>query len=144
MDGLRGSAPRQSVWSPAIHRGPPIPAAVYRLHFTYQTLGIEEFGALALNASQMRPGSERLLLDGRPLVRDLDYRIDYDLGRVTLKRQLGPADQLNVDYSYAPLFQQAGRTLLGSAFRWEGRDRRSPSAQANRWERSRHECGWPC
>ena len=28
-----------------------------------------------------------------------------------------------MDYSYAPLFAQAGKTLLGSAFRLEGRDR---------------------
>ncbi|TMQ58490.1 MAG: cell surface protein SprA, partial [Candidatus Eisenbacteria bacterium] len=37
--------------------------------------------------------------------------------------QPGPADQLNIDYSYAPLFQQAGRTLIGSAFRLEGTDK---------------------
>ncbi len=33
------------------------------------------------------------------------------------------SDQLNIDYSYAPLFQQAGRTLIGSSFRAEGRER---------------------
>jgi hypothetical protein len=56
-------------------------------------------------------------------VRNRDYRIDYDLGKVTLIKQPGPGDQVNVDYSYAPLFQQAGRTLLGSAFSYEGRDK---------------------
>jgi hypothetical protein len=62
-------------------------------------------------------------INGQALARDRDYAIDYDLGRVTMKRQLGPADQLNIDYSYAPLFQQAGRTLIGNAFRLEGRDK---------------------
>ena len=61
-------------------------------------------------------------VSGRVLQRDVDYRIDYDLGRVTMIRALRPEDQLNIDYSYAPLFQQAGKTLIGNAFRWEGRD----------------------
>ncbi len=34
-----------------------------------------------------------------------------------------PGGQLSVNYSYAPLFQQAGRTLVGSAFRLEGREK---------------------
>jgi cell surface protein SprA len=42
---------------------------------------------------------------------------------VVLKRQLGATDQLNIDYSYAPLFQQAGRTLIGSAFSLQGKDK---------------------
>ena len=62
-------------------------------------------------------------MGGEQWVRDKDYTIDYDLGRLTLKRQLPPGGQLNVNYSYAPLFQQAGRTLVGSAFRLEGREK---------------------
>src|SRR5437867_1736012 len=80
-------------------------------------------GEITLGRTNIIEGSDVVTINGQALARDRDYTIDYDLGRVTLKRQLGPADQLNVDYSYAPLFQQAGRTLLGSAFRWEGRDR---------------------
>ncbi len=78
---------------------------------------------ITLGRSNIIEGSDVVTINGQPLQRDRDYRIDYDLGRVTLIRQLGPSDQLNIDYSYAPLFQQAGRTLLGNAFRWEGRDR---------------------
>ena len=80
-------------------------------------------GEIMLGRGNILEGSEVVTVNGQPLVRDRDYTIDYDLGRVTLKRQLGPADQLNIDYSYAPLFQQAGRTLVGSAFRLEGRDK---------------------
>lgn len=80
-------------------------------------------GEINLGRSNIIEGSDVVTINGVPLQRDRDYTIDYDLGRVTLKRQLGPADNLNVNYSYAPLFQQAGRTLLGSAFKVEGRDR---------------------
>ncbi|HEY2955013.1 MAG TPA: cell surface protein SprA [Candidatus Eisenbacteria bacterium] len=80
-------------------------------------------GEINLGRGNLLEGSEVVSINGQALTRDRDYTIDYDLGRVVLRKQLGPADQLNVDYSYAPLFQQAGRTLLGNAFRLEGRDK---------------------
>jgi len=80
-------------------------------------------GEINLGRGSLIEGSDVVTINGQALVRDRDYTIDYDLGRVVLKRQLGAADQLNIDYSYAPLFLQAGRTLVGNAFRLEGRDR---------------------
>ncbi|HEV2105874.1 MAG TPA: hypothetical protein VGU27_09095, partial [Candidatus Eisenbacteria bacterium] len=78
---------------------------------------------IELGRGNILQGSEAVVVNGERWVRDRDYTIDYDLGRITLKRSLGASDQLNVDYSYAPLFQQAGRTLIGSAFRLEGREK---------------------
>jgi hypothetical protein len=78
---------------------------------------------ITLGRGNLLEGSEAVVVNGERWVRDRDYTVDYDLGRVTLKRQLGPSDQLSVDYSYAPLFAQASKTLVGSAFRLEGRDR---------------------
>lgn len=89
------------------------------VEFTAQRSG----GDVYLGRSNLVEGSDVVTINGQPLVRDRDYTVDYELGRVTLKRQLGPSDNLNIDYSYAPLFQQAGRTLLGSAFKVQGRDR---------------------
>jgi hypothetical protein len=80
-------------------------------------------GEITLGRGNILEGSEVVTVDGERWTRDRDYTVDYDLGRLTLKRQVGPASQLNIDYSYAPLFAQAGKTLLGSAFRLEGRDR---------------------
>lgn len=80
-------------------------------------------GTIVLGRGNILEGSDVVSINGQALTRGQDYDIDYDLGRVTLKRQLGPADNLDIDYSYAPLFQSAGRTLLGSAFNWQGRDR---------------------
>lgn len=78
---------------------------------------------ISLGKGSLLEGSEVVTVNGERWTRDRDYTIDYDLGRISLKRQLGPTDQLNVDYSYAPLFQQASKTLLGSAFRLDGRNR---------------------
>jgi len=80
-------------------------------------------GEITLGRGNLIEGSDVVTVNGERWTRDRDYTVDYDLGRLSLKRQLGPTDQLNVDYSYAPLFQQAGRTLVGSAFRLEGRDK---------------------
>jgi hypothetical protein len=80
-------------------------------------------GEIMLGRGNLLEGSEVVTVGGEQWVRDKDYTIDYDLGRLTLKRQLPTGGQLNVNYSYAPLFQQAGRTLVGSAFRLEGREK---------------------
>ncbi len=80
-------------------------------------------GDITLGRGNILDNSEAVVVNGERWVRDRDYTIDYDLGRITLKRQVGPSDQLSVDYSYAPLFAQASKTLVGSAFRMEGRDR---------------------
>ncbi len=80
-------------------------------------------GEIVLGRGNILEGSEVVTVSGQQWVKGKDYDIDYDLGRLTLKRQLGPTDQLNVNYSYSPLFQQAGRTLVGSAFHLEGREK---------------------
>jgi hypothetical protein len=80
-------------------------------------------GDITLGRGNILEGSDVVTVNGQALQRGRDYDIDYDLGRVVLKRQLGAADQLNIDYSYAPLFQQAGRTLVGSAFTLQGRNK---------------------
>ena len=90
------------------------------LDFTAARAGNE----INLGRTNILEGSETVTRNGQRLDRDRDYTIDYDLGRVTLKSQLGAADQINVDYGFAPLFQQTGRTLLGSSFRLDGRDKR--------------------
>ena len=66
----------------------------------------------------MRPNSERLTLDGRLLRRDLDYKVDYDLGRVTFLRPdtLFPsAKQVSVRFEENPLFAAAPKSILGFA-----------------------------
>ena len=120
---LDGSLPTQNEPNPVIYDryNPERRDADYRIvvDFTAQKVA----GEIPLGRGNIIEGSEVVTVNGRTWVRDVDYTVDYDLGRISLKRQLGPADNLSIDYSYAPLFQQAGRTLLGSAFRYDGRDR---------------------
>src|SRR5438105_8372750 len=87
--------------------------------FTAATAGNE----INLGRTNIIEGSDVVTVSGQQWRRDVDYKVDYDLGKITLVKQLRPEDQLNIDYSYAPLFQQAGKTLIGNAFRWEGRDK---------------------
>jgi hypothetical protein len=95
---------------------PQHPSSIYRLHMQYQTTGIDEPGVLTLGATQMRQGSERVSLDGRPLVRDLDYRIDYDLGRVEFLRpdtMFVLRRTIDIRYEENPVFAATPTTLAG-------------------------------
>ena len=101
----------------------PIPSQVTRFYITTTFAAQRGGGDITLGRGNILAGSDVVTVNGERWTRDRDYTIDYDLGHVTLKRNLGATDQLNIDYSYAPLFAQASKTLLGSAFRVEGRGR---------------------
>ena len=62
------------------------PANVYRLKIHYETDAGADAGAIMLGGVQVRRGSERVVLDGVPLVRDVDYHVDYELGRLTFAK----------------------------------------------------------
>src|SRR5260370_27241720 len=54
------------------------PPAVYRFNVHYENEFTTDRGTIALGGLQLRRFSERVLVDGHPLTRDLDYRIDYE------------------------------------------------------------------
>lgn len=120
------SPPAPNAANPAIYdRYITVPSNDLRTQFTTYFIDVEftaqqASGMITLGRGNILQGSDVVTVDGVAWQRDRDYTIDYDLGQVTLKRQLSPGQNLNIDYSYAPLFQQAGRTLVGSAFHWEG------------------------
>jgi cell surface protein SprA len=92
------------------------PTNAYRLILNYETNGTEEGSIITLGATQMRPGSERLLIEGRPLVRDLDYTIDYDLGRIVFVRPdtlFAVPRRVEVRYEDNPTFAPTPTTLAG-------------------------------
>src|SRR5262249_6573217 len=75
---------------------------------------------LYLRNTPIVEGSEIVTVNGETLTREQDYRINYQTGEVDLlsdKARSGGAN-LNIDYSYAPLFSQASRTLVGSAIKF--------------------------
>jgi hypothetical protein len=97
---------------------PQHPANVYRLKVGYETEATGDAGAIMLGSVQVRPGSERVVLDGRPLIRELDYRIDYDLGRLSFARPdtlFNRQRTISVRYEENPTFALAATptTLLG-------------------------------
>ncbi len=93
------------------------PASVYRLRLRYETgAGSDDVGSLSLGAVQLRRGSDRIAMDGRLLVRDLDYTIDYELGEVTFARPdtlFRRPRTVSVRYEENPLFAATPTTVFG-------------------------------
>ncbi len=95
---------------------PQHPASLYRMNVHYETVGTEANGAVTIGAGSIRPGSEQVVMDGRQLVRDLDYRIDYDLGRIEFMRPdtlLTTERHVDVRYEENVSYGQAPTTLAG-------------------------------
>ncbi|HEX2723176.1 MAG TPA: cell surface protein SprA, partial [Gemmatimonadaceae bacterium] len=93
------------------------PQSVYHIRVRYQAEGSGESGALMLGSVQVRPNSERLTVDGIPLVRGSDYTVDYDLGRVTFARPdtlFAHPRQVTVQYEENPVFAETPASILGA------------------------------
>lgn len=93
------------------------PVAIYHIRVRYQAEGSGEGGTLMLGTVQIRPNSERLLVDGIPLTRGTDYSVDYDLGRVSFNRPdtLFPRPrQVAVQYEENPVFEETPTSIFGA------------------------------
>jgi len=93
------------------------PEAVYHIRMRAQAEGGGDGGALMLGTVQIRPNSERLLVDGIPLTRGTDYSVDYDLGRVSFNRPdtLFPRPrQVTVQYEENPVFEETPTNIFGA------------------------------
>ncbi len=93
------------------------PEAIYHIRMRAQSEGSGEGGALMLGTVQIRPNSERLLVDGIPLTRGSDYSVDYDLGRVSFNRPdtLFPRPrQVSVQYEENPVFEETPTSIFGA------------------------------
>ena len=94
------------------------PPTHYRLRARYSAAGGGESGSLMLGSVQVRPNSERIFLEGRQLVRDVDYKVDYELGRVSFVRPdtlFSRPRQVSVQYEENPIFATAPTSILGMA-----------------------------
>jgi hypothetical protein len=94
------------------------PGAVYHIRLRYQAEGNGTNGTLSLGAVQVRPNSERILVDNVLLARGSDYSVDYDLGRVNFARPdtLFPRPrQVTVQFEENPLFVETPTSILGSS-----------------------------
>jgi cell surface protein SprA len=94
------------------------PQAIYRLMVSYQSEGGGNSQSIKLATIQVRPNSERVVVEGRELQRERDYSIDYDLGIITFTRPdtlFTRPKQVSVRYEENPLFAVAPTTILGFA-----------------------------
>lgn len=97
---------------------PRRPPTQYRIHVSYSAAGSGEAGSLMLGSVQVRPFSERIFLDGRQLVRDSDYTVDYEVGRVTFNRPdtlFATPRQVSVQFEENPVFTTAPTSIFGLA-----------------------------
>src|SRR5687768_1054063 len=97
------------------------PQSFYRILSSYESSGTVGPGTIALASSQIRPGSERFFIEGRPLVRHVDYEIDYDLGTVRLLTadSLGLRPRrVTLQYEENPLFTSVPTSVTGLTAEW--------------------------
>ncbi len=97
------------------------PPTQYRLRARFNSLGSEDPASLALGSVQIRAGSERILVDGTPLTRDVDYRVDYQLGRVTFTHPdtlFTRSRQVSIQYEELPFFAATPTNILGLTTRF--------------------------
>ena len=76
---------------------------------------------IRLNRPNIIEGSERVLLNGRPLKSGEDYNINYDFGQITLlsDQALDPNSELTINYEYAGFLAVEKKTLLGMRAEYE-------------------------
>ncbi len=91
---------------------------VFRLNLAYEARGQGPASAFVLGAVGIREGTERASLEGRPLVRGVDYRIDYDLGELVLLDptallSANPGRVLDVSWEQRSFFQVAPSSVFG-------------------------------
>ena len=95
---------------------PQHPPSVYRIIAQYDAAGSTAAGSLDLGSVQLRRGSERIIVDGRALTRDVDYRVDYETGRLSFLRPdtlFQEPRRVEVRFEENPLFAPSPTRLLG-------------------------------
>ncbi|HBZ00894.1 MAG TPA: cell surface protein SprA [candidate division Zixibacteria bacterium] len=78
--------------------------------------------SFSLGRANIMPNSEVVRLgDGTTLRRDVDYRIDYEIGQITFlnDQALNPAANVSVDFEYAPFFMPEKKSLFGMAGQYQ-------------------------
>ncbi len=76
---------------------------------------------IRLGRANVIEGSERVLLNGRPLQKGRDYEISYEMGQVTLLTDdaTDPNNDVKVEFQYAPFLALQKKTLLGMRAEYE-------------------------
>lgn len=97
---------------------------VFRLNLSYEVRGVGLVSSFVLGAVGIREGTERVTLEGRPLIRGVDYVIDYDVGQLTLLDPetllaANPGRFLEVAWEQRSFFQVAPSSVFGMDARYD-------------------------
>lgn len=90
-----------------------------RNKFSLKGSYISKFGSdIPLNAINIPQGSVRVTAGGAPLVENVDYTVDYNLGRVKIINQslLNSGATINISLESNSLFSIQSKTMFGSRF----------------------------
>jgi len=98
------------------------PTPLYTLQFHYDAQGGDNRAVLSLGGFQIREGSEVITAAGRPLTRNVDYTINYEVGQVTFTAPdslfQGPTS-VGVQYEEQPTFAIAPTSIYGLEARYD-------------------------
>jgi hypothetical protein len=98
------------------------PTPLYQLALHYEASGGDQRGTLNLGAVQIRPGSERINVGSRTLVRNVDYSINYEIGQVAFLQPdslFASPTTVNVQYEEQPGFAIAPTSIYGLQTRYD-------------------------
>ncbi len=88
------------------------PNSLYRIYMQYET----QVNFFQLNQINIIPYSEAVFLDGRRLIRNVDYYIDYTTGLLSFANpsMIQPNSQIVVTYEYSPFGSSAQSNIFGA------------------------------
>ena len=98
------------------------PTPLYSLRLHYDAKGGEDRRVLSLGAFQLREGSERIAANGRPLTRNVEYTINYEIGQITFTAPdslFRTATTVTVQYEEQPGFAIAPTSIYGLQGRYD-------------------------
>jgi hypothetical protein len=98
------------------------PASKFTIRLQFDAQGGDDNSNIRLDAVDITEGTEKLELNGRTLVRNRDYTIDYNTGRVDFLDPNGlfgtGVSTLNATYEQRGFFAQAPTTIAGLTATW--------------------------
>jgi hypothetical protein len=92
------------------------PAPLYAMRLNYDARGGADRGRLSVGGFQIREGSEKIVANGRTLVRNTDYTINYEIGEVQFVAPdalFAQTTQVTVQYEENPAFAIAPTSIYG-------------------------------
>jgi hypothetical protein len=98
------------------------PTPLYGMRLNYDARGGGDRSKLSLGGLQIREGSERLTANGRTLVRNTDYTINYEIGEVSFSspdQLFAQPTQVTVQYEENPAFAIAPTSIYGLQTRYD-------------------------